>query len=163
MAKNKQSIWWARMNVTWEDEANQEQVVFLPERQAREALQWLRAMGSTTWEQVAEVAPDLEDELRDLTDELGWEGDEFHFDELPAYHDGALPSSPNSLMEQALPGDFVAAFGVVGDTVLNGPTVTIPASQLPHALTWLEQHGYSAEEHPELADLGRDPADFLPS
>ena len=160
--EKKQAIWWARMNVTWEDEANQEQVVFLPERQAREALQWFQVMGCSTWAQVAEVAPELEDDLREHAEELDWQGDEFRFEDIPAFQDGDLPPSPNSLMERALPREFVAAFGGLGDTVLSGPSASFPAAHLTDALTWLEQHGYTVEEHPELADLGRDPSEFLP-
>jgi hypothetical protein len=55
----KDTLWWARTTVGWHPAETADQVILLPESDARTALAWWEAQFCTTWSEVAAVAPDL--------------------------------------------------------------------------------------------------------
>ena len=153
----KDTIWWARTTVEWHPAETADQVILLPETDARTVLAWWEVQSCTTWSEVTTVAPELEEELRETAAELDWTGDSFTFIELPGVDDGDLPPPPWSVMGDQLPADLVATFAVTEDTVLNGPFVQFPGDRLDAILAWLADRGIATEEHPELGRVLQDP------
>lgn len=159
---SSKKMWWARNDVDWQQEDLRDQIVVLSEPEAQKALAWWRVLGATSWAEVAAIAPELEEELRELAEELEWEGDDFRFAELPGFEDGDLPMAPQSTMEWKLPKELIAAHGTVERTVLNGDFVYFMGTDCDPILSWLNAHGYKCEEHPELGVVLQDPSDHLP-
>jgi hypothetical protein len=151
------TMWWARTTVGWHPAETQDQLIVLPESDAREALSWWRLINCKTWTQVQEVAPELEHELRELADGLEWDEDQFDFRSLPSFEDGDLPTPPWLTMGERLPKALIAAFAITEDTVLSGPFAQFPGDQVGAVLAWLADHGFTAEEHPELGHVLQDP------
>lgn len=153
-----QSYWWARTKVGWHPVETQDQVVVLPQSEAETALAWLKVLDCTSWSEVARISPEIEAYLReydeDADDEEADEADEaddrFDLREFPGYDDGNLPPAPWAVMAQRLPANLVAACGITEDTVFSGTYVTFPGDRLDAILAWLAEHGFVAEEHPEL-------------
>ena len=160
--KSSKKMWWARADVDWQQEDLRDQIVVLSEPEAQKALAWWRVLGATSWAEVAAIAPELEEELRELAEELEWEGDDFRFAELPGFEDGDLPMAPQSIMEWTLPKELIAAHGTIERTMLNGDFVYFMGTDRDQILSWLTAHGYKCEEHPELGAVLQDPSDQLP-
>ena len=57
---------WARAEVRWQEAPRRDQLVVLPAPEADTAVEWMRAAGCTTWDEVARVAPRLVGQLREL-------------------------------------------------------------------------------------------------
>ena len=161
--KSPKKMWWARADVFWQQEDLRDQMVVLSEPEAKKALAWWRALGATTWTEVAAIAPELEEHLREHAEELEWEDDEFRFEDIPAFADGDLPPAPQATMEWSLPKELVATHGTVERTVFSGDLVYFVGPAQDAALEWLTAHGYECEEHPELGVVLQDPSDQLPS
>lgn len=153
----KDTLWWARTTVGWHPAETADQVIVLPEADARTALAWWEAQFCTTWAEVSAVAPELEAELRELAAEMDWTNDYFSFSELPGVDDGDLPPPPWSVMGEQLPADLIENFGVTEDTVLNGAFVLFPGDRVDAILAWLAERSISTEEHPELGRVLQDP------
>jgi hypothetical protein len=153
----KNTLWWARTTVGWHPAETADQVILLPETDARTALAWWDVQFCTTWSEVAAVSPDLEEGIRERADGLDWEDDDFNFRELPGVEDGDLPPPPWSIMADRLPADLVAAFAVIDDTVLNGSFVRFPGDRVDAILAWCADRGIATEEHPELGRVLQDP------
>jgi hypothetical protein len=143
-------LWWARVQVDWLPDEESDQVIVLPEAQAGRILQWLATVPCTSLTQAIAAAPDLEDELIELAEEMEWEDDEFSFSAIPGVADGDLPPPPWQLMEDSLPRELVERYGTSTPTAINGDFAYLRGEEVDGILGWLTDHGYTPVEHPEL-------------
>ena len=161
--RSKKQMQWSRAEVPWEEGPRRDQFVVLPVADADRALQWARAVACTTWGQVAAVAPDLMDELREHAEELGWDDDEFRFEDLPGFQDGDLPPAPQLIMKYSLPREVVEGWGDVEQTMFSGDFVYFAGACQEQIVSWLVENGWEVTERPELAEVLQDPSDMLPA
>lgn len=138
------------------DGSGSETLVFLPAQRAHElAAVHFAIATAATWRQFAQIVPaaDWQDVLEgfkafEFPPRLD---DEFEQSMLPGFEDGDWPDWPEQHMMGWLPADIWRKFGVVHQSVINGPFLSIDPRLKVDIVKALEGAGSSCKRYDALA------------
>lgn len=142
-------------DVTWGIISDQEQAVFgLTPLVADLGVLRTAISDAATWGEFRRaITTERVRELEDNLEELPPDDEPFDPTEIFGYGDGDWPEWLHQEMLGWIPGDLIAQFGSVQESVLNGPMAEIPADAGAAMAAELETHGFHCVHDDELVTL----------